>query len=64
VEGDLVIADHSALIDITGLDGLVRVEGDLRITGASALSAEDLAALALSLAEVEVAGELEVSGVQ
>jgi hypothetical protein len=40
------------------------VEGDLRITGASALSAEDLAALALSLAEVEVAGELEVSGVQ
>jgi hypothetical protein len=64
VDGDLVIADHSALIDITGLDGLVRVEGDLRITGASALSAEDLAALALSLAEVEVAGELEVSGVQ
>jgi len=64
VEGDLVIADHAALIDTAGLDALGRVQGDLRITGATALSAEELAALELSLSEVEVTGALEVAGAE
>lgn len=64
VEGDLVISDHASLIDTTGLDALMNVQGDLRITGASALSAEAISALELSLAEVGVTGTVEVSGAE
>ena len=62
VDGNLVIANHAALIDTTGLDALVSVQGDLRITGAAALSAEEIEALELALADVDVTGTLEVSG--
>jgi hypothetical protein len=59
VGADVVIAENPALVDLTGLHALDRVEGDLVVTDNPALSDAGAAALA---AEVVVGGTVTISG--
>ena len=64
VAADLIVADHDALVDYSGIFGVASVGGDLRITGAHALSVDQLSELEANLAEVAVGGEVVVAGVE
>ena len=59
--GDLIIANHANLRQYDGLYGIQSVGGDLRITEATALSAEELTALEAALDGIAIEGELVVS---
>lgn len=61
VRGDLIIANHANLRQYDGLYGIQSVGGDLRITEATALSAEELTALEAALDGIAIEGELVVS---
>lgn len=61
VRGDLTIANHANLRQYDGIYGIQSVGGDLRITEATALSAEELTALEAALDGIAIEGELVVS---
>ncbi|HCH64086.1 MAG TPA: hypothetical protein DFR83_14880 [Deltaproteobacteria bacterium] len=64
VAGDLVIDDHPALVDYSGIFGLAEVGGDLRITGAQALSVDELGTLEANVSAIAVEGDVVVAGVE